>query len=60
MKDMVISEKELAEKIYLGISRQPFYDWYCENGDFEKHIQGDENAKSKEEILEDIRKLFFI
>jgi len=30
----------------------------CEDGDFEKHIAGDEDAKSKEEILEDIKTLF--
>ena len=60
MKDLVISVDKLAEKIYNGISKQPFYDWYNEDGDFEKFIQGAEDAKSKEEILEDIKKLFLI
>ena len=60
MKDLVISVDKLAEKIYNGISKQPFYDWYNEDGDFEKFIQGAEDAKSKEEILEDINRLFLI
>jgi len=53
-----MTSKELVEKIYDTLTRQPFYNWYCEDGDFEKHIAGDEDAKSKEEILEDIKTLF--
>jgi len=60
MNNIVISVDKLAEKIYNGISKQPFYDWYNEDGDFEKFIQGTDDAKSKEEILEDIKKLFLI
>lgn len=53
---MNISKDELAKKIELALSRQPFFEWY--NEDYEEFIQGTEEAKSKEEILEDIKKLF--
>lgn len=55
---MNISKDELARKIELALSRQPFYDWY--NNDYEEFIQGTEEAKSREEIIEDIKKLFNI
>jgi len=32
MNNIVISVDKLAEKIYNGISKQPFYDWYNEDG----------------------------
>lgn len=56
MNNIVISREKLLEKIEDALSRQTFYDWY--NNDYEEFIQGMEEAKTKEEILEDIGKLF--
>jgi uncharacterized membrane protein len=56
MNSIVIEQNDLAKKIENGLSRQTFYDWY--NDDYEKFISGDENAKSEEEIIEDIKRLF--
>lgn len=53
-----MNNEEIAETIYNTLTKQSFYDWYCEDGDFEKYIAGDEDAKSKEQILEDVKTLF--
>lgn len=47
-----------AEQIYNILIGQEFFEWYCAGGDFDSHIKGDENCKSKEEILEQIQKKF--
>lgn len=62
-----------AESIYEVLGRQAFADWYGVNtndvfdcnededhspGDFELHIGGDEGCKTKDEILDDIQRMF--
>lgn len=51
----VVDVDDVVNEVETMLSKQPFYDWY--NTDYEKFISGDEDAKSKEEILEDIKKL---
>ena len=61
-------EGELAEVILRTISRQSFADWYGlenefsngpqEPAKFEAYIQCDPDAPSKQEILQDIKRLF--
>lgn len=48
---------ELAEQIYIGLTKQSFADWY-NSQEFDAHISGDEGAKTKEEILKDIQRIF--
>lgn len=50
-------EKEMTieEKIYAMLMDQTFMEWY--DNDFNDHIEGDAEAKSKKELLEDIKKL---
>lgn len=40
------------------LSTQRFADWYSDDGDFGKFIQGDEDAPSKEQILKAIAEMF--
>lgn len=57
---MTPDQKKLAEQIYEGLSKQAFFDWYGEGGKFEEHIQDSSQGPSKEDILQDILKLFQI
>lgn len=50
---------EIAEKIFQTLMAQKFTNWYS-SGDFDKFIHGDEGAKSKTEILQDIIRLFHL
>lgn len=53
----IIDDK--AEAIYEMLSTQKFYNWYCDGGRFDDFIQGGiEYVLSKDEILDDIRKIF--
>ena len=45
------------EHIERILSLQKFYDFY-NTGDYAEHIQGANDCKSREEILEQIRKMF--
>lgn len=47
-----------TDRIFEGLGSQKFFDWY--EKDFANFIQGDENAKSQEEILHDIQRIFNI
>ena len=49
-------QRKMAEIILSTLQRQKFADFY--SGDFDKFISGDSEAKSKQEILEQIVKLF--
>ena len=65
-----MSADQIAEQIYRGLSTSVFAHWYGLNdshpelttgGRFDVHIQGaepGEHEPTKEEILEDIKKLF--
>jgi hypothetical protein len=46
----------MDKTIYEVLTSQRFANWYT--ADLEDYLQGTEKAKSKEEILADIRKLF--
>lgn len=48
--------RQLLEKIYNGIHKQTFADWH--NREFEDHVTGEDNCRTKEQILADITKLF--
>lgn len=48
-------DKETINKIYDMLSSQRFFDWY--GSTFEDHITGEEDAKSTEEIKDDIRRM---
>lgn len=50
------------EQILNVLSTQAFADWFTEDrrGNFDRWIQGDPDAPTKEEILEDIRRFFQI
>lgn len=50
--------KETAEKIYDVLTKQDFWDFYTDDGEFECHIRADENCPTKEQVLEKIQKLF--
>jgi len=50
--------RTIEEKFFDIISSQSFYDWYLNGGDFENHLQGELNSKSKEEILNQISERF--
>lgn len=52
-----MSADDIARAIYNTLSRQKFADWY-QSGDFDAHISGADSCKSREAILEDIKKLF--
>lgn len=51
-------KRQIAEDIYNWISGRQFAKWYgpVTGGDFDNHICGEENAPTKEEILEYIEK----
>lgn len=49
---------EQAEKIYQVLGKQRFFDWFGDGGDFDRHIMSDDNCKSKEEIIAQIKQLF--
>jgi len=51
---------DLAQKIYNVISKQDFVNWFGDDGKFEKHIGSLDNAPTKEEIIQDIKKMFSI
>jgi len=53
-----VMNREKAEQIYNILSGQKFFNWFGDSGDWGKHIMGDDNCKTKEEILEDIQKIF--
>lgn len=49
------SAKTVEEKVYNMLFSQDFADWY--ENEFMLHVEGDENALSKEDILEEIRNM---
>jgi len=62
-----MDKDKIALAIYNTISRQYFADWYgvaidehttTTDGDFDKHIRGELNCKSKSEILAQIKDMF--
>ena len=61
---MTDNQKKAAEKIYGILMTQDFADFYNDGAaagaPFEKHVEGDEDAPSKKEILELIIHLFRI
>lgn len=56
---MTEEQKAIAEMILSTLERQKFTDFY-NTGDFDRYIRGEEDAKSRDEILEEIVKLFRI
>ena len=64
---MTLTQKFLAERIYDTIATAKFSKWYGlgessggTNGDFDGHIRGDVGCLKKDEILEQIVKLFHL
>lgn len=51
-------QKEISRVIYEGLMSQSFVDW--EESDFRDHVHGEENCKTKEEIMEDIKTVFHL
>lgn len=49
---------EIAKVIYDRLTLQRFAEWYSDDGDFGRHIIGDENCKTTEEILKQIEGWF--
>lgn len=49
-------KKTLEEQIRDALESQRFFDWYTK--DFDSYLVGDTNCKTKEQILEDIRRIF--
>ena len=49
---------KVAGEVLSGLERQAFADWY--ETDFIDYVEGAEDARSKEEILEDIKRIFRI
>lgn len=45
----------MEEKIYQMLMGAQFENWY--ENEFMDHVEGEEGAKSKEEILEDIKRM---
>lgn len=52
------AQKLYPKKIYEVLTKQSFWDWYTDDGRFEKYIRGDEYCPIKEEILKDISEMF--
>ena len=52
-----MAKQQTIEKIFQGLQRQKFADWY-NTGDFDKWLSGDDGAKTDAEIKEDIDRLF--
>lgn len=48
----------IAEAIEKGLSSQAFLNWY--NTKYEKFNRGDEDCVNREEIIEDIKRIFDI
>lgn len=46
----------MNEKIYNALMSQKFVDWYTEA--FEDHVTGEENCRTKEQIIQDITDIF--
>jgi hypothetical protein len=60
---MPVKQKLQEQKIYDILSRQKFAEWYGltdrdDHSEFGNHLRGDENCKTKEEILAKIRDIF--
>jgi len=60
---MTLKQKKQAEKILKGLDRQPFADFYAEDGEFDMYIQNaifepKAKEKRKKEMLEKITELF--
>ena len=51
---------DVVEKIFEGLQKQKFADWYNEGGDFDHWITGDLPAIEDEEIKNNIKSLFFL
>ncbi len=51
-----IAKRQIAVKILDALEKERFSQWYQK--EFESYISGDPEAKLKDEILEDIVKLF--
>lgn len=49
--------EEQLQKILNLLEKQRFADWYNKGGRFDDYITGELNAPSKEEILEDLKKM---
>lgn len=60
LRDIVAALREQKEKILDVLSSQKFYDWYCDGGRFDNYIRGEENAPSRDDVLQDIEKFFSI
>lgn len=52
--------EEIIERIFQTLQRQKFADFYASGGAFGRWIEGDINAPSKEEVKQEIAKLFNI
>lgn len=60
---MTKTQKKLAEQILKGLERQPFANFYAEDGEFDEYIQNriyepEKREQRKKEILERITELF--
>lgn len=55
--DMVLSflKENATDVVYEMLTKQAFSDWY--EKDFVDHLQGEDDAKSKKEILADLKKM---
>lgn len=51
-------ETAVAETIYNRLSGQKFADWYSDKGKFGQHITGNWPVIPKDQILEDIKRMF--
>lgn len=48
---------EIVDRVYDMLFRQKFADWYSDDGNFARHIQGDLPKVEKETIIEDLKKM---
>lgn len=46
-----------VEEILEMLTRQPFADFYADDGPFGRWLMGDENAPTKEQVIERLEKL---
>ena len=49
---------EIANKSYKAICKEEFFGWHDDDWDFGKHISSTEDAPTKEQILDNIKKIF--
>ena len=53
-----MNKREIAIRILNTLEKQRFSDWYNDGGDFDRYITCDDPAPTKEQILENIEKMF--